>query len=436
MKRFIALVLATLLLALCACTGGKAEAPAGDAPEEAIPMNEVTYPVAPAEEDIEARIQHREDNAVTEAFLAAMETFSFRTAAQVLKNPAENANFSPISLYLALALCTNGAAGETQAEMLTLMGMPDAQALTDQCARLYRLLYKDSGAGRMQIYNSLWMDERVMGNPIKFRDAYLSSAAADYYASLFQADFATAAAGDAMGKWVADRTHGVLTPSFPTDPERAMAILNTVYFYDEWADAFLNEDTKPGAFHALSGDVTADFMNRVSSSGSFSRGENFTRSSLWLKNLGEMAFVLPDEGVDLSALMQDEDALRELFTGGTEDYGQVTWSVPKFRYGAKYDLAAALNALGVSAAFDADKADFTGMADAPLWLSKVEQQTHIAIDEKGVEAAAYTEIGLAASGISMGRADMILDRPFLYGILSRDGTPLFIGLCADPTAVS
>lgn len=45
------------------------------------------------------------------------------------------------------------------------------------------------------------------------------------------------------------------------------------------------------------GEVKADFMNQNMGSIGFSKGVNFTRSGLGLKNGGQMVFILPDEGI-------------------------------------------------------------------------------------------------------------------------------------------
>lgn len=167
-------------------------------------------------------------------------------------------------------------------------------------------------------------------------------------------------------------------------------------------------------------------MNR-GASGGFSVGENFTRASLSLKQNGEMVFVLPDPGVSVEELLADEEALGEAFSGGSAEYGTITWKVPKFSFGQKYDLREALTHLGLTAAFE-DTADFSAMTKESVWISGIRQETHIGIDENGVEAAAYTEIVYSGAGMPKDHADMILNRPFLYALTSRDGIPLFIGV--------
>ena len=54
------------------------------------------------------------------------------------------------------------------------------------------------------------------------------------------------------------------------------------------------------------------------------------------------------------------------------------------------------------------------------------------LDEDGVEATAYTQVNFFGAMPPNGRADMILDRPFIYGIITHDDTILFIGVCENP----
>lgn len=438
MKRTIAFALALFVaLSLAACAPA-AQEPHTETDEKPVDnsavelMNMVHYPEAIGFDDYDAQRSVRAQNELDERFIAAMQAFAFDTAVPVLGTTEGNANFSPVSLYLALSLGATGAKSETQKEMLSLLGVDDETTLREQCARLYRLLYTDNEIGKLKIANSLWLDGEIQGRAVNFKDEFCRGAADDFYASIFMADFSDEEAGRAMAKWVSDNTNGTLSPDFPPDPDKLMSILNTVYFYDEWIDAFHKDNTKPAVFHAAAGDVEADFMNRMTS-GSFNRGESFTRAALGMKNRSRMVFILPDEGVSVYDLLANDTSVEMLFHGGTEEYGEITWSIPKFSYGCKYELADALRALGMATAFEPDAADFTGITDSPAWLSNVTQQTHIAIDERGVEASAYTELGYAGAGMPQGRADMILDRPFLFGIIDNTGAPLFMGVCADPT---
>ena len=67
------------------------------------------------------------------------------------------------------------------------------------------------------------------------------------------------------------------------------------------------------------------------------------------------------------------------------------WTVPRFAFGSSIDGNHLLESLGVTRMFT-DLAEFPGISDRRLQVSKVIQETHIGLDEKGVEGAAYTAL--------------------------------------------
>ncbi len=237
-----------------------------------------------------------------------------------------------------------------------------------------------------------------------------------------------------MAGWVKERTGGLIQPEPAPLPENAqLSLRNTIYFYDQWQDRFSPETTEEDVFYTDDGqEIVCDFMNRENGSTGFRKGENFTASELALKN-GAMVFVLPDEGVGVQELVQSEETLREALSGTNgQSVGEVVWKVPKFSYGYKAEgMKEMLQTLGLNEAFG-ESADFSGISDQkPLGLSDVAQEVHIGIDENGVEAAAFTEILWAGAALPQGRAEMILNRPFLYAVKNK-GQILFVGICQDP----
>lgn len=145
-----------------------------------------------------------------------------------------------------------------------------------------------------------------------------------------------------------------------------------------------------------------------------------------------MTFILPDEGVSIAELLLTPERIQSIFQEGERQNGEVIWQIPKFAYGASMNLSETMKTLGVNRAFESD-ADFSGITDGIAYISAIQQNTHIAIDENGVEASAYTEISYAGAALPEGRVEMILDRPFIFGIRSRYGDLLFIGVCMNPT---
>ncbi|MDD2364081.1 MAG: serpin family protein, partial [Eubacteriales bacterium] len=59
-------------------------------------------------------------------------------------------------------------------------------------------------------------------------------------------------------------------------------------------------------------------------------------------------------------------------------------------------------------------------------------ETHIAVDENGVEAAAFTQVNFATTALPLERVEMTLDRPFIFALTAANASLLFIGICENP----
>lgn len=388
---------------------------------------EVIFPKAYAFEDYEGRRSVLEDNPVEEEFLLAVKDFSYRTSSELLSESESNINYSPISLYYPLALAATGAKEDTQAELCTLLGVKDTDYLSQQCRNLYRILYTDNEIGKLKIANSLWLN---FSNT--WKQEFTKNAAKNFYTVSFPVDFTDKATGKEMGKWINNQTNGVLTPDIETSTNQILSIINTIYFKDEWINRFDESATKEGDFTLSDGNsITCDFMNQTGMQ-SFARGKGYTRAQLNMKNT-HMVFILPDEGVSPQSLVATPDKMKETFEGGEDYYGNVIWKMPKFSYDSNLKLKDTLRTLGVRLSF-LEGANFKGMSEEQAFISQVSQQTHIAVNEEGVEAAAFTQIDYCGSAMPEEEAEMILDRPFLYGIYSSEGTLLFVGICENPIA--
>ncbi len=417
-KIFAAILLGMILFSLCSCVNMATDTSKN---------NVITYPKAIAFDDFDAEQKLREENPIDDNFIKNINIFSYDTAQALLKGRMDNFNYSPLSLYYALALLGTGADSETQNQIFELLGVSSTKRLSTQCGNLYRLVYTDNEISKLKIANSLWLNENT-----GFKDIFVSNAAKHFYASTFSIDFSNKDSAEAMAQWISENTNDTLTPDLTVSPDQILSIINTIYFCDEWVDRFNNDLTQEDTFHAESQDVKVDFMNQTFGSYSFVRGENYTRSSLGLKDNGQMVFILPDEGVSLSTLVSSKHSIQALFEDGESQSGEVVWKIPKFEFGTECNLAEKLQTLGITNAFQSD-ADFSGITDGIAFISTVIQKTHIAIDEKGVEASAFTQIDYCGAALPNGRAEMILNRPFLYAITASNGIMIFVGVCNDPS---
>ena len=351
----------------------------------------------------------------------------------MLANTDDSVCFSPVSLYQVLSVITSGAGGTTQEQLLSLLGQGDVDTLKSEMQKLYQVNQQDTETDHLEFAGSLWLDEKQQDgeNQVGFHPDWVMQAAMDYYCDVYAADFSSGAANAPLAAWINQHTGGLMAnrlEDFSMSPNTVMAAVNTVYYHSQWVEPFT--ETAQGTFTAQDGTQTScDFMQRSDLFGEAVVTERYTKSYLQL-SAGKMCVVLPKEGVDLDELLS-EDTLWEIFEDGSYQSAKVNWSVPKFTTDTDLDLKDALTAAGVTDAFHGDAADFSAIADTPLYLSSVIQGTHIAVNEDGIEAASYTAIGMEAGAGDSDEApvvEMNLNRPFLYLITASDGSPLFFGV--------
>lgn len=417
MKRKLLSCALALVLGLTAC------APAGSGAASVSPAAVPEYPKALSFDDYEGRRAVREEYPVSDRLWDSLSDFSSRSASLALGGRSDNALYSPVSLWFALALCAESARGETRAALLDALGLSEDAA--ESAKALYNNLYQDNEMGALKPSLSLWINEKFPVNR-----AFLDQAAEDFYAHSYLCDFADAATGKAMGGWLEEATGGLLGgQAVETDPETLMTLFSALDYSDQWIDEFQEDRNTEGDFHNADGSVSqAEYMNRTYASHGWQSGEGWLSTGLSLKNGSAMYFVLPDEGVAPGDLLSDRETLAEILAqNGDGGWGEVVLQVPKFQVGDSLDLKDTVTGLGAGIVFDGEKADFSNLSEEALCLSSVKQETTLSIDEKGVTAAAFTQIDYAGETPPDGRAELILDRPFLF-FVTVSGVPLFVGM--------
>lgn len=381
----------------------------------------------------EERSKAWQENQVSEDTDYALSAFAYQLGSQVLANTEDSVCFSPVSLYQVLSVITSGAEGTTQEQLLSLLGQGDVDTLKTQMQKLYQVNQQDTETDHLEFANSLWLDEKQQDgeNQVNFHQDWVMQAAMDYYCDVYAADFSSGAANAPLAAWINQHTGGLMADrlqDFTMSENTVMAAVNTVYYHSQWGSLF--DKTVQDTFTAQDGtQTTCDFMQRSDLFGEAVVTDRYTKSYLQLST-GKMYVVLPQDGVTVDELLS-EDTLWEMFEDSSYQTAQVNWSVPKFTTDTDLDLKDALTAAGVTDAFNGDAADFSAIADTPLYLSSVIQGTHIAVNEEGIEAASYTDIGMEAGAADPDEepvVEMTLDRPFLYLITATDGSPLFFGV--------
>lgn len=422
MKKILSFAVCILVIAnLVACSSnGKSAA-----------VKAPIYPKSISFDDYDSRSSVWTKNSIDESYKKALNKFSFSSASKILSGQSKNISYSPTSLYMTLSLAGTGANGATQDEIFSVLGTngKGINYMSEQNSKLFRLLYSDNKIGKLKIANSLWLAKNV-----NFKNAFIDNAARNFYASIYNVDFSDDNSAKLMSKWISENTNGILSPKMSLDKKQIMSIINTIYFKDEWADRFDENNTKPDTFYLSNGgEIKCAFMNITYAAHGYVKGDGFTSASLGLKNSSSMMFILPDKGMSVDNLLSTPEKTALLFNEKESKSGKVIFQIPKFSFGNSLDLNDTLKTLGIKSAF-LPEADFSGITEGVAFISNIKQQTHIAIDEKGVEATAFTKIDYNGSAPpNENVAEMILDRPFIFAIKSYDDTILFIGVVNNPT---
>ena len=382
----------------------------------------------------------REDQKTRRSYYGAGENldgFFSTTVAEFLSDAGtENRIYSPLNVYMALAMLAEITDGESRAQILSLLGAESIEALRTQAHAIWNANYNDDGAVTSILASSLWLNKDVA-----FKQETLETLAKSYYASSYQGKMGTASFDNAHKEWLNAQTGGLLKEQIDAiefTPETVMALATTICFRAIWDSEFAKSNTAEDTFHSASGDVRCNFMRATETYGSYYWGTKFSATGKRLQNSGSMWFVLPDEGISVQELLRDSEALAFLSANGNWENQKslkVNLSVPKFDVKSKLDLGQGLQNLGITDCFNGSTADFTPLVtdDQPVWLGEVEHGARVAIDEEGVVAAAYTEMRLAgAAAPPDDEIDFVVNRPFLFVITGEDGLPLFVGVVNRP----
>lgn len=346
----------------------------------------------------------------------------------------ENLLVSPLSALCALGMTANGAKGETLAQMEAVLGLP-AERLNAALAAWTAELPKEKNC-RVDLANSVWVRD---DGSFEADEDFLRTAAGWYKAEVFASKFDAAAVRDING-WVDENTHGMIPEILSELRDETMLVLvNALALEAEWAKVYEDVQVHENRVFTAQDGRKQPVTLMYSSEGAYLRDENAQGFLKFYKG-GRWAFaaLLPDEGVTLGDYLDSltGERLHALLSEAEER--EVYAAIPKFEGDYGMELNDSLKAMGMTDAFDMERADLSGLGVSklgPLFISQVLHKTHISVDEKGTQAGAATAV-LAEAGADAPEPEPIpqvyLDRPFLYMLVDTEtNLPAFIGAVTD-----
>lgn len=341
-----------------------------------------------------------------------------------LRKTEENLFFSPASIEAALGMVREGASSSTLRQFDRLLGDP--------------VPFPDAGDDViLDNANAIWTEQSI-----DIHETFRQSVRERFSAALQRADFIHRFDEERqeINQWVEEKTReriqNLLAPGTVT-PETRMILVNAIYFKGDWLHAFDPDRTEPAPFRTATGErIEVDLMQMP------------PQEFLYTETDAFQLLELPYQGNEISMLVllpRDHDGL-ERVEKGLSATALDTWirdlqrrevhvALPRFTAESELTrLSGILRSLGLTDAFNPNRADFTGISDAPLFISDVVHKAFIQVDEEGTEAAAATGVIMRVTSMPLAPPAVFrADRPFLYLIRHREtGTILFLGRMKRP----
>ena len=364
----------------------------------------------------------------------------YRKAASV--QPAdENVVLSPWGVANLFALLQTGARGDTARGMAFALQLGGAEPPEpDETAETFRetrtsLSRAANDDVALELSDSLWIKPGFA----------LSESFRSLARDAFDADVRLTQMGargrEAINAFVAEKTHDrikdLIQPPVLDDPLTRLVAVDTVYLKAKWDMPFEKDATRDRTFHAPGGDVEVPFLHDTRHAEILDAPECAALRLPYRHDSMEMLVVLPSPS---NTLADVEARLGRPYLdrlAASPWRGEAVLALPKFDFGSEHDLKPILEPMGMGAAFDPARADFSGIAPQ-LYIGTAIQKANVTVDESGTEAAAATFAVMLEGCIGPMEnvpppRPFVADKPFLFLIReTRTGLILFLGRVCKP----
>ena len=365
------------------------------------------------------------------AYVEAGNDFAFRFLKQIDAGEPGNWFVSPVSLQYLLGLVLDGAEGATADEICQTLGYPAGQseAVDAYCRKMLSELPNLDKKTKLTLANAIFFNDKMTikvpykKRVEKFYDAEVESL--DFYQK--QGTLRT------INGWCNRQTNGLI-PAVLDDvsPDMFAYLLNALYFKGTWMYPFNKRYTQDRTFTLESGQKKEIPMMMKERKYGYGENDVFQRVVLPYGNGSySMIVLLPKKGHTVADVIASVNGENWKDIHSRWGYGTLinVW-LPPFESKYHIQLNDILCDMGMPRSFG-PAAQFKPMAPDALWLSFVQQDAVIKVDEEGTEAAAITSAGmLGATAVPEPPRviDFHCDHPFLYLITENStGTILFAG---------
>ncbi|CAH0996879.1 hypothetical protein EMA8858_03014 [Emticicia aquatica] len=351
--------------------------------------------------------------------------FDFLKKHNAVENANKNYFVSPLSLHIAMGMLLNGAEGKTKEEIQT--GLRVSSDLTTTNG-IYKDLIENLPISDPKvtntIANSVWYR-----NTFSVEKSFLDILKTSFNANAYAEDFNNTATVSKINNWASDNTNGKIKKVLDQiEPAHVMFLMNALYFKGDWKIPFKTENTQDATFDGTVGSKNVKMMNMMEKV-KYANRESYQAIDLaYGSGNYSMTILLPNTNTSISGVLNSLSVTEWKNLNSALQEQKVIVGLPKFTLEYETNLNKVLENMGMKTMFS-DAADLSKIAPpaGKLKVGFVKQNTFVAIDETGTEAAAVTTIGVEVTSVPI-MPEFICNRPFLFFISEKQSnTILFAG---------
>ena len=375
-------------------------------------------------------------------FVRAGNTFAKKSFASVCEIDSTNPNtfYSPISLQIALGFCANAATDKGAKEIADafgIQGKKQLEEMNDYFNKVILSLNSQVDSVILRVNNAAWP---IWGASVY--DDFLKAAQEKYYATVRHLDYISnpGAAKDTIDKWAALMTNDCIKKlSVLIDNSTVLVLNNACYFKGKWRTPIEKRMTRTDTFWNAPNKTQSVNMMQSLEFYSYAKTDDYQMVELvygpsdrMISNNGKgtysMVIVLPAEGKNLDTTLNSVD-----WNNLPLARNYVFLRFPKFGIRSSLNLNETVAGSGITDIFSS----CPNAINAPASVTQIVQDSYVAVDEEGTEAAAVTSIGMAGAVPPEDMAEMFVNRPFGFAIREMTtGMLLFMGKVTEVEEVS
>ena len=263
------------------------------------------------------------------------------------KYKENNLIISPLSIFQAISLVTNGANGETQKELLKLLDNKEMEEINMINSKILEKIKENS---------SLEMANAIMSRLAPLNE-FTNLVRINYESEILPLKNA-----NQVNKWCEKKTHGRISKIIEEiDPMTYMLVLNAIYFKGEWRIQFENELTKKQKFYNLNKDEKKIDTMEITKHFNYFEDTNLQAIELEFRKESISALIiLPNKKLNINEFVEILDKDNSYFYSIIDnlEYKEINLRLPKFELDYNKSLKEVFKTMGINLPFE-NNADFS-----------------------------------------------------------------------------